>query len=147
MWMLVRDDVGLHSDAAPRTLAACPDSDDRGDPWRWSVRLVPRGAGCWAVEVEADHDHVTVRQDTHHDGAVVDVSRRAGEEIVVVPVSGQCLVADAQGPWRRWLSPGDVFVGEGEQDELLRLTLAPGRSGATVVRLTPMTAQPLRWVP
>lgn len=147
MWMLVRDRPAAGDAPAARTLAACPDSDDRGEPWRWSVRLVTPAPGQWSVEVDTDPEHVRHRQDLHRDGAVVDIARPAGEEVVVVPLRGQCLVADAQGPWRRWLGPGDVFVGEGERDELLRLSLAPGTGEVAVVRLAPTAPQPLRWVP
>ncbi len=131
---------------APRTLAACPDSDDRGEAWRWSVTLVPEDQG-WTVQVDTDEKHVRGTRTVHRDGAVVDVSRASGDEIVIVPTAGQALVADATGPWRRWLRPGDVFVGEGETAEDLRLTLAPGQGEVTVVSLSPTGSAALRWVP
>lgn len=147
--MLVRDDPAAPETIVPRVLAACPDTDDRGEPWRWSVRLVPADveAGVPEVVVDVDPEHVRYRSTTHRDGETVDLHRSSGEEVVVVPVVGQCLVADATGPWRRWLAPGDVFVGEGERAESLRVTMAPGRGELVVVTLAPTAGQPLRWVP
>ncbi len=133
-------------DRAPRTLAACPDSDDRGEAWRWSVVLVPAQEG-WTVQVDTDEAHVRATRTVHREGAVVDLSRASGDQVVIVPTAGQALVADATGPWRRWLHPGDVFVGEGETAEDLRLTLAPGDGEVTVVALAPTGSAALRWVP
>lgn len=152
--MLVRDDadhVGSPAGAAQRrVLAACPDSDDRGEACRWSVTLVPGETGAAdgsSMEVATDDEHVTATAAVHRDGAVVDVARAAGDAVVIVATAGQCLVADTSGPWRRWLEPADVFVGEGETAEDLRLTLAPGTGEVTVVRLSPTGAAALRWVP
>ena len=46
MWMLIRANA-LGGETAPesgaRILAACPDSAERGDPWRWTVELDESG--------------------------------------------------------------------------------------------------------
>ena len=68
MWLLVRADsrdrlLGRATGSA-RTLAACPDTDERGDPWRWTARLAEhsrRAAGAHRgrprVHRRADHRH------------------------------------------------------------------------------------------
>ena len=66
---------------------------------------------------------------------------------MVVAVQGTHVVADRNGPWRRRLHPGDVFVVEGEEQETLLVDPAPGTSRVSVVRLAPLGEQPLRWVP
>ena len=143
MWMLVRDNaVAVEADGS-RTLAACPDSDDRGEQWRWSVRTT---AGR-EVLVDTDDRHVSAERNDYAGGVSADLRRAAGAQLVIAAVSGEALVTDLSGPWRRWLRQGDVFVVEGEESEQLRLTLTPGDSRATVVSLTPVGDRPLRWVP
>ena len=140
MWMLVR----AGAEDCPRTLAACPDTPDRGEPWRWTVRLEADGGGGLRVGVEVDTDHVLARQETHHDRT--DLHRSPGEILVVVPLQGACGVAVVDGPWRRDLDAGDVLVAEGEDAEVLRLV--PGDGARTdVVRVTSTTSTSLRWVP
>jgi hypothetical protein len=147
MWMLVRDNA-IHAEAdGTRTLAACPDSDDRGEAWVWSVRRVPQPDGGWRVRVDVDPEQVQVVEDLHADGRLVELVRRPGEQIVVVAVDGTHVVADRNGPWTRRLRPGDVFVVEGEEQESLLVDPAPGPGRVSVVRLTPVGDRPLRWVP
>lgn len=146
MWMLVRDGAITREESqAAHTLAACPDSAERGDEWRWSVSRVDDG-GDWTVRVDADDQHVTVDHTVLRAPGEWELLRRSGEEIVVVARKGRHLVQDSTGPWRRWLDPGDVFVVEGEAPEHLVLT-ASEASEASVVRLSSRDAQALRWVP
>ena len=147
MWMLVRDNAIRPEVDGTRTLAACPDSDDRGEAWLWSVRRVPEPDGGWQVRVEVDPEQVRASQDVHADGQLVELVRQRGEQIVVVAVDGTHVVADRNGPWTRRLQPGDVFVVEGEEQESLLVDPAPGASRVSVVRLTPVGDGPLRWVP
>lgn len=173
MWMLVRGTVDKaetvsEDDISEATLVACPDTADRGDPWRWAVRRVQdtnardippytreidresrlvRGPADWHLEVSHDPRHVRATSEVHSSGTAIDVLRPSGAEIVVVPVVGRALVSSGAGAWRRWLAPGDVFVVEGEDDEALRLTPEPGPSCLAVVELVPTSDQPLRWVP
>jgi hypothetical protein len=125
-------------------LAACPDSEGRGDDWRWSVSRV--GGEEWRVHVDTDPDHVIAHHTVVREAGERELVREAGEELVVVAVKGQHLVQDANGPWHRWLEPGDVFVVEGEDTERLVLT-GSDRGEACVVRLSPTGPEPLRWVP
>ena len=177
MWMLVRAGPrpGAGDDGASpsgvTTLAGCPDTPGRGDPWRWTARLVtasvaddrrvaavpghlgrvdrhivegPDGA---AVELLVDPDHVDASVVAHSGAQPVRLTREAGSELVVVPLAGEALVTDSTGPWRRSLRPGDVFVVEGQQPETLLLIPAPEPSMVAVLRLAPTGDQPLRWVP
>lgn len=158
MWMLVRGNATSPDADGATTLAACPDSPERGDPWRWSVRRIrvhgsahapgptPQAADQWRVAVDHDPDHIQAEL-TMHVGEALELTRLPGEELVVVPLRGQHLIAHATGPWRRWVSPGDVFVVEGEQTEELLLRPAPGGARVALVRLSPTTAPALRWVP
>lgn len=158
MWMLVRGNA-IEPDAdGATTLAACPDSADRGDQWLWSVRRVRDAASeqtpgqssqqeePWRVAVDHDPDHISAQLTVHVD-ETVELTRLPGEELVVVPLTGEHLIAHATGPWRRWVSPGDVFVVEGEETESLRLRPAPGGARVALVRLRPTTIPALRWVP
>ena len=61
MWMLVRDNAISVEPDGTRTLAACPDSDDRGESWVWSVRRVPEPDGRWRVRVDVDPEQVQRR--------------------------------------------------------------------------------------
>lgn len=147
--MLVRDGSLTHPPRADeQVLAACPDSPERGDEWRWSVTRVPAPEqdGHWQVVVHVDNDFVTAEDRVIDEAGELALDRSSGEEIVVISIDGSHLIQDASGPWRRWLQPGDVFVVEGEEPESLVLT-ASERSRAAVVRLTPTGHQPLRWVP
>ena len=159
MWMLVRGNA-IEPDAdGATTLAACPDSAERGDQWLWSVRRVrddaaeqPPGGpsqqqqGAWRVAVDHDPEHISAQVTLYVD-ETVELTRLPGEELVVVPLAGEHLIALATGPWRRWVSPGDVFVVEGEETESLRVQPAPGGARVALVRLAPRTAPALRWVP
>lgn len=156
MWMLVRGNAIEPEPDGSLTLAACPDSAERGDQWMWSVRQVPEGTAApdessvipapWRLAVDHDPEHITTETTVHVDEAV-DLTRAPGEEVVVVPLTGEHLIAHATGPWKRWVAPGDVFVVEGEDTEQLRLTPAPGGARVALIRLRPTSAHALRWVP
>ncbi len=147
MWMLVRKNAISSDGDGTRLLAASPDSADRGDAWRWSVRSVLDPGGQRRITVEADEHAVRSSSTDHSDGESLDLERRPGDQIVLTLTQGEALIADRHGPWRRWLSAGDVFVVEGEEQESLRLTLTPGHGEARVIRLEPIGDVPLRWVP
>jgi hypothetical protein len=154
MWLLVRDaaldpsvvplEPGEDGGRSGQVLAACPDTEGRGDDWRWSIRRV--GNEPWQVHVEADPQYVVADHSVVRDPGERDLVREPGEELVVVAIKGQHLVQDASGPWHRWLEPGDVFVVEGEESEHLVLT-ASGSGEASVIHLRPTGRDPLRWVP
>ena len=164
MWMLVRANaLGTETqpDRRTRTLAACPDSAERGDPWRWTISLADpavadsaeAGAGApgsmepGAVAVSADPEHIRTKTQQYGDGYTGLLHRPAGTQLVIAGLAGEALVAAADGPWERWLRPGDVFVVEGEDDESLRLSLPAGLARVEVVTLAPVRAHALRWVP
>lgn len=148
--MLVRGNAAVPDADGTTTLAACPDSPERGDQWLWSVRRVPgteaESGSPWRVVVDHDRDHIRADLTIHRD-EVVELTRSPGEELVVVPLTGEHLIAHATGPWKRWVAPGDVFVVEGEETESLRLRPAPGGAEVALVRLRPTTVRALRWVP
>ena len=75
------------------------------------------------------------------------IERASGHQMVLTALNGQMLVAAADGPWERWLHPGDVFIVEGEDDERLRISLAGADARASVTMLAPRRAAALRWVP
>ena len=159
MWMLVRANaLGMERqpERSTRTLAACPDSAERGDPWRWTISLAdPDPAPVTAraavvagsVEISADPEHIRTRSQQYSDGYTGLLHREAGTQLVVAGLQGEALIAAADGPWERWLRPGDVFVVEGEEDESLRLSLPAGEARVEVVALAPVRAHALRWVP
>ena len=66
---------------------------------------------------------------------------------MLTALHGQVLVAAVDGPWERWLNPGDVFIVEGEDDEALRISLAAPDARASATMLAPRRAAALRWVP
>ncbi|MBO1268238.1 hypothetical protein [Arthrobacter cavernae] len=148
MWMLIRANAlgaEVHPELGTRTLAACPDSAERGDPWRWTVSV--NDADAERVVVETDGDHIRQDSRQYTDGYVGELFRRSGEQLVVAPLRGEARVAAVDGPWERWLRPGDVFILEGEDDEAVRLSVTPGDAVVDVVRLAPTTGRALRWVP
>lgn len=175
MWILVRADADTSrfdpSDGIT-TLAASPDTGDRGDPWRWSVRIGPGiehsddggtarrtlGEGTVAestvirrdgngLEVLTDPAFVTAHASAYDEGGAVGLTRKPGSQLVIVPLAGQALVADAHGPWHRELAAHDVFIVEGEALERLRLTPSSPPSCSIAVHLVPVGDEPLRWVP
>ncbi|MFF5791960.1 hypothetical protein ACFY5D_07935 [Paeniglutamicibacter sp. NPDC012692] len=149
MWLLVRaDSLDEYWDPAEgiRTLAACPDTDERGDPWRWTARLAEHANGS-EVLIEADPDFIGVETTVYTDGYTGTIERTSGHQLVMAALEGQVLVAAVDGPWERWLNPGDVFVVEGEDDETLRISLAAPGSRASATKLAPRRAAALRWVP
>lgn len=149
MWMLVRANaLGAEYPAGTgsRTLAACPDSPDRGDPWRWTISEKD-SAGRSGLDISTEPDHIRVQTSQYTDGYTGALHRVAGTQLVIVALRGEALVAAASGPWERWLRPGDVFVVEGEEEENLRLSLPEGDACVEVVSLAPRLAHALRWVP
>ncbi|HET8594341.1 MAG TPA: hypothetical protein VFM07_03770 [Intrasporangium sp.] len=145
----MRDGAIAHDpDRADQVVAACPDSPERGDEWRWTVSRtrVDHPGRTWQVSVTVDEDFVGAEHLVVDEPGERPLTRGSGEEIVVVAEHGRHLVQDASGPWLRYLDTGDVFVVEGEDPEHLVLT-AGADSRASVVRLTPKGSQPLRWVP
>lgn len=149
MWLLVRadslDEYWEHSGGL-RTLAACPDTDERGDPWRWTARLSESPSGS-EVLIEADPEYIGVETTVYTDSHTGILERASGHQMVLTALCGQMLVAAADGPWERWLNPGDVFIVEGEDDERLRISLAGAGARASVTMLAPRRATALRWVP
>ena len=149
MWLLVRagslDDY-WDSGEGHRTLAACPDTDERGDPWRWTARLAELEAGS-EVLVDADPDFIEVNTTVYTAGYTGIIDRAAGHQTVIASLSGQMLIAAVDGPWESWLNPGDVFIVEGEEDESLRISLTAPDARVSVTMLAPRRAAALRWVP
>jgi hypothetical protein len=149
MWLLVRADSlddYWGADAGTRTLAACPDTGERGDPWRWTARLAEHASGS-EVLIDADPDYIGVQTTVYTDGHSGVINRAAGHQLVLTSLHGQVLVAAVDGPWERWLNPGDVFIVEGEDDEALRISLAAPEARASATMLAPRRAPALRWVP
>ncbi|WP_423183371.1 hypothetical protein [Arthrobacter sp. NyZ413] len=128
-----------------RTLAACPDSPERGDPWRWTVSVAQSNAEHVIVETDSEHIQQQWRQVSG--GHVSELSRPAGQQLIVAPLRGEARLAAVDGPWERWLLPGDVFILEGEDDEKVRLSVTPGDAAVDIVALAPTTGRALRWVP
>lgn len=149
MWLLVRadslDEYWDHSEGL-RILAACPDTDERGDPWRWTALLAERVDGG-EVLIEADENYIGVETTVYADGYTGTIERVAGNQLVLTALNGQVLVSAVDGPWERWLNPGDVFVVEGEDNETLRISLDDAGARASATMLTPRRAAALRWVP
>lgn len=115
MWLLVRADSlddYWGADAGTRTLAACPDTGERGDPWRWTARLAEHATGS-EVLIDADPDYIGVQTSVFADGHTGVVERPSGHQMVVTSLHGQVLISAVDGPWERWLNPGDVFIVEG----------------------------------
>lgn len=149
MWLLVRADSlddYWGADAGTRTLAACPDTGERGDPWRWTARLAEHATGS-EVLIDADPDYIGVQTSVFADGYTGVVERPSGHQMVVTSLHGQVLISAVDGPWERWLNPGDVFIVEGEEHESLRLSLTNPDARVSVTMLAPRRAAALRWVP
>ncbi|MDJ0356226.1 hypothetical protein [Paenarthrobacter sp. PH39-S1] len=149
MWMLIRANaLGAETSAesGARILAACPDSAERGDPWRWTIEL-NESAVEPAVRLEADESHIAAVSARYEGGYTGLFQRGAGEQLIVAALTGEALVAAENGPWERWLRRGDVFIVEGEDPETLRLSLPVGDSAVQVITLAPTKAKVLRWVP
>lgn len=148
MWMLVRANALGKDDSAAghRVLAACPDTDERGDPWRWTVGLRDEESGPVAV-AETDESFLKAEGTNLAGYDSRTVRRPSGQVLVVTVLGGQALVASVGGPWERWIRPGDVFVLEGEDDEEVRISLDGGDSEAAVFQFTPTGPRALRWVP
>jgi hypothetical protein len=97
------------------------------------------------VSVESNHIEVQTRQYT--DGYTGSLHRAGGTQLVIAVLEGEALVTASDGPWERWLRPGDVFISEGEEDEDLRLSLPGGNARVEAVTFAPRIAHALRWVP
>ena len=149
MWMLIRANP-LGGETAAETgakiLAACPDSAERGDPWRWTVQLDETGPEP-TVELEADASYIASESHRYTGSYTGTLQRGPGEQLIVTGLGGEALVAAVDGPWERWLRTGDVFIVEGEDAETIRLSLAAGESAVQVITLAPRKAKVLRWVP
>jgi hypothetical protein len=167
MWMLERASESTLDAQDFHQLAACPDTHGRGDKWRWAVNFVrqnadefmPIGApdnriNC-VIEVDG-HDALVISHDPALISTLVEVNeqnsnlqieRKSGTQVLVVPLFGEALVAAPNGVWKRLLHPGDVFVIEGEEEETLFLTPSPDLTRIVVIHLESNTAQALRWVP
>jgi hypothetical protein len=149
MWMLIRANaLGAETSAesGARILAACPDSAERGDPWRWTVELDESGPEP-AVALEADENYIASDSRRYTGNYTGTLQRGPGEQLLVTGLAGEALVAAEDGPWERWLRAGDVFIVEGEDAETIRLSLAAGESAVQVITLAPRKAKVLRWVP
>lgn len=127
-------------------LAACPDSAERGDPWRWTMELNDSGTEP-TVALTADPSHIWSESHRYTGGHSGVLQRRAGDQLVVTGLVGEALVSAEDGPWERWLRPGDVFIVEGEEPEAIRLSVVTGDSAVQVITLAPRGAEVLRWVP
>lgn len=149
MWMLIRANAlggETVAESGAKILAACPDSAERGDPWRWTVELDESGPEP-AVVLDADASYISAESRRFIGGYTGVLQRGAGEQLVVTGLAGEALVAAEYGPWERWLRAGDVFIVEGEDAETLRLSLAEGDAAVQVITLAPKQANVLRWVP
>lgn len=148
MWMLIRaNDLGAATaPSGARILAANPDSAERGDPWRWAVQL-DESASEPDATVSVNADHVSYRSTRYHSNYTGVLHRDAGEQVVLAALAGEALVSAEDGPWERWLHPGDTFIVEGEDPESVRLSLTAGESAVQVITLSPTRAKVLRWVP
>lgn len=147
MWMLIRaNPLGAETAAetGARILAACPDSAERGDPWRWTVQLDETGPEP-RVALEADASYIASASQRYTGSYTGTLQRGPGEQLIVTGLGGEALVAAEDGPWERWLRAGDVFIVEGEDAETIRLSLAEG--SVQVITLAPRKAKVLRWVP
>ena len=146
--MLVRANaLGRHeADGSSRVMAACPDTDERGDPWRWSV-AVNRSGSEPTADLDVDPSFITATEASFVDAGPHTLLRKRGEVLVVTVLAGAATIASVGGPWQRQLNVDDVFVLEGEEDERVTTTLvAPGTQVAAHT-LTPIGKEALRWVP
>ena len=169
MWMLERGDPFAEG-RTTHQLAACPDTFGRGDRWKWSIDVVsgrvdewiPIGAdkssyACEVVELDVaaktaiaigyDPKYVNIQVRIAEKSEQLEVSRVGGSEVAVIPLFGEALVVAPNGAWKRWLTSGDTFVIEGEDDEALFVTPSPEITRVVVVQIHPTTDQALRWVP
>lgn len=151
-------------------LAACPDTFGRGDRWKWSITAIsgsvddwfPIGAdsssyACEVIEIDLaakmaiaigyDPKYVLIQTRIAEKSQQLEVNRIGGSEVAVIPLFGEALVAAPNGAWNRWLTSGDTFVIEGEDDETLFVTPSPELTRVVVVQIHPTIPQALRWVP
>ncbi len=130
----------LHVAADGSTVLACsPDTAERDEPWRWTLRL---DDGAVSVDVA---DGVIAEQSEHV--AAVTLHRAAGTLVAVVGISGSCEVRPADGPWARDVGPGDLFVAEDDRAEPIALQPADDTTRVTVVVMRNADGTALRWVP
>lgn len=129
-----------------RVLASCPDSPERGDRWKWTIRLT--GAEPHAgVDIDHDPELVTITRTTVEGPGEKDLDRATGRQFVIVPVAGACQISIAGGPWARDITPGDVYIAEGEEPETLRISAADARTRVEAIEIAAADGSPLRWVP
>ncbi len=151
-------------------LAACPDTYGRGDRWKWAVAAVNGDASQWLplgaesqslvrelVDIDvAERSTLAIAFDSHfvkidvriaEKNEQLEVQRKGGSEVVVIPLFGEALVVAPNGVWKRWLTSGDTFVIEGEDDETLYVTPSPELTRVIVIQISPTTSEALRWVP
>lgn len=129
-----------------RVLASCPDSPERGDRWKWTVRLtgVEPHAG---VLVDHDPEEVTITRTTVEGPGETELPRASGRQFVIVPVAGACQIGIVGGPWARDITPGDVYIAEGEETETLRISAADARTRVEAIEIAGADGSPVRWVP
>jgi hypothetical protein len=169
MWMLERGDA-LVAGTETHQLAACPDTFGRGDRWKWSIAAVSGNVDEW-FPVGADHSSyksevieidlaaktsiaigydprfVSIQIRIAEKSEQLEVKRDGGSEVAVIPLFGEALVVAPNGAWKRWLTSGDTFVIEGEDDETLFVTPSPELTRVVVIQIHPTIPQALRWVP
>lgn len=167
--MLERGDALDHG-IRTHQLAACPDTFGRGDRWKWSITALVENTNDWlpvgadqnsfscevididvaaktAIAIGYDPRFVSVCIRITEKSEQLEVNRTGGSEVAVIPLFGEAFVAAPNGAWKRWLSSGDTFVIEGEDDETLFVTPSPELTRVVVVEIHPTTPQALRWVP
>lgn len=99
------------------------------------------------VQFDVNPDYINVQTDEYTDGYSGEITRPAGHQLLITSLVGEVLVSAVDGPWKRWLSPGDVFIIEGEEEEKLRISLTAPDAKVSVTVLQPLKAPVLRWVP
>lgn len=145
MWLLVRARGGT---TGVRELASCPDSpreEGSAEPWQWTMTLDPEAG----LQVAADPDLVHTQLQVHR-GSSLEVDRRAGTILGLVPLSGRWVAEVLGGPWRRVLGPGDLLLAEDDRAERLRLRPAGPDDDAEIHLATITPTDPgisLRWIP
>lgn len=151
-------------------LAACPDTFGRGDRWKWTIAAVSGSTSEWfpvgadsssyrcevididiaaktAIAIGYDPKFVSIQLRVAEKSEQLEVNREGGSEVAVIPLFGEALVVAPNGAWKRWLTSGDTFVIEGEDDEKLFVTPSPELTRVVVIQIHPTTPQALRWVP
>lgn len=166
MWMLEREAGVLRDGETSHQLAACPDTFGRGDVWKWAVGRVaasahfsPQGAPVDAetfvieladgtsLVLAHDQRHVAIDVDIFDGDTSVVVSRKSGSEVLIVPLDGSAHVEAPNKAWKRDLSAGDIFIIEGEDDEVLHVDSTSSPCRIASIHISSTSPQALRWVP